>query len=85
MLLKSEVLTAIHGAQDCHPACTYTPSYYPKPAAHSVFLIGKLMTCLDVAYSLTTEWKKMITVLIQVTVCIKSVARNSSCWWCRYK
>lgn len=85
MLLKSEVLTAVHGAQGYHPAYTYTPSYRPKPAVHGIFLIGKFMMRLDVAYSLITEWKKMITVLIQVTAYIKSVARNSSRWWRRHK
>ena len=46
MLLKSEVLTAIHGAQGYRPAYTYTPSYHPKPAVHRVFLIGEIYDVL---------------------------------------
>lgn len=64
MLLKSELLTATHGAQGYHPAYTNTPSYHPQPAVHRVFWIGKFVPCSDVPYLLTTEWGKMITMLI---------------------
>lgn len=78
MLLKSELLTAIPGAQGYHPACTYTPSYHPQPAVHGVYLIGKFVTCS--AYLLSRVGKNDNNVNP-----IKSVARNSQCRWRRYR
>lgn len=79
MLLKSEFLTAVPGAQGYHSACTCTP-YHPEPAVHGVFLIAKFVTCSDVAYLLTTERGNDSSINP-----IRSAARNSLCWWHRYR